>query len=171
VTARRHAMLFPTGAALGEVEALRRAWDPTMAAQIAAHITVAYPDEHPGLAALRERIASVAASHAPFRLGLGDVRAFPPPNEGCIYLEVLDIGGGYAALREALTAPPFRPIAFPPHVTIIHPRTSRRAAEFWRIETRQREALEITIDSIAITSSDGADYAVEARFPLSGSGG
>jgi len=164
-------MLFPTGAALGEVEALRRAWDPAMAAQIAAHITVVYPDEHPGLAALRERIASVAAGHAPFRIRLGDVRAFPPPDEGCVYLEVLDLDGGFAALREALTVPPFRPIAFPPHVTIIHPRTSTRAAEFWRTEARERLALETTIDSIAITSSEGADYAVEARFPLSGSGG
>jgi 2'-5' RNA ligase len=81
---QHHALLFPSGPGLGEIEALRRAWDPAMAAQIDAHITLVYPDEHPGLAALCGRVASVAASQKPFRLGLGEIRAFPPPDDGCV---------------------------------------------------------------------------------------
>lgn len=79
---------------------------------------------------------------------------------------MLDSEGRFGALRKALTAPPFRPVAFPPHLTVIHPRTSSLAAEFWRAGVTQRKRLEVTIDSIVITSSESEGYQVQARFPL-----
>ena len=54
---RHHAMLFPSGVVMAGIEALRRAWNPDMAAAIGPHITLVYPDEHPGLAAPFRAIA------------------------------------------------------------------------------------------------------------------
>jgi 2'-5' RNA ligase len=163
---RHHAMLFPSGSVMADIEALRRAWDPVMAGAIGPHITLVYPDEHPGLLALRERVATVAARDGPFRLRLGSFRAFPPPDDGCVYIEAQDIDGGFVRLREALTAAPFRPVAFPPHLTIIHPRTSNRAADFWLAGVGYVPDLEVTIESITLTSFAGGHYAIEARVPL-----
>jgi hypothetical protein len=42
-----HATLFWEESAGGDLEELRRMWDPVMAAQIAAHVTVTYPAEIP----------------------------------------------------------------------------------------------------------------------------
>jgi 2'-5' RNA ligase len=163
---RYHAMLFPGGRAIADIEALRLAWDPDMAGAIGPHITLVYPDEHPGVAALRERVATVTKRERPFRLCLGSFRAFPPPDDGCVYIEAQDIDGRFARMREVLTAPPFRPISFPPHLTIIHPRTSNRAAQFWRAGVRQVPDSEITIESITVTSFDVGLYAIDARIPL-----
>jgi hypothetical protein len=69
---RYHAMLFPIGPQLDEVEALRRAWDPAMAAEIPAHITLVYPVEHPGVEALRERVKGISGRERAFRVCLGD---------------------------------------------------------------------------------------------------
>jgi 2'-5' RNA ligase len=163
---RYHAMLFPSGPAIADIEALRHAWDPEMAGAIGPHITLVYPVEHPGVAALRERVATVVKRERPFRLRLGSFRAFPPPDDGCVYIEVQDLDGRFARLREVLTAPPFRPIAFPPHLTIIHPRTSNRATEFWRAGVRQVPDSELIIESITLTSFDVGRYAIDARIPL-----
>jgi hypothetical protein len=67
---RYHAMLFPVGPALAEVEALRRAWDPAMAARFAAHVTLVYPDEHAGVEALRTRMQLLAERRMAFDIRL-----------------------------------------------------------------------------------------------------
>jgi 2'-5' RNA ligase len=159
-------MLFPRGQGMAEVEALRRAWDPAMAAEIPAHITLAYPTEHPGPGALRERLRRIAEKAARFRVRLGDFRAFPPPDDGCVYIEVLDADGRFAALRLMLTAPPFSPIEFPPHLTIIHPRTSGLAPAFSRAGCVQSTKSMLMIDALCITSFENGRYTMETRFPL-----
>ncbi len=161
-------MLFPTGAGLAQVEAVRRAWDPVVAAAIPAHITLAYPAEHPGLEVLRGRINTVAERAAPFRIGFGAFRAFPPPDEGCVYLEVRDLDGAFAAMRRAVAAPPFEPIDFPPHLTLIHPRTSAKAADFWLAGVAQIIAAPLVIDSIVITAFVAGKYTEIERFALRG---
>jgi 2'-5' RNA ligase len=163
---RYHAMLFPIGPQLDEVEALRRAWDPSMAAEIPAHITLVYPVEHPGVDALRERVKGISDRERAFRLCLGDFRAFPPPDAGCVYIDVRDDDGRLAALRTKAAAPPFNPVEFRAHMTVIHPRTSDRAAEFWRAGGIQEARSSLMIDAIFITSFENGKYAVEARFPL-----
>jgi 2'-5' RNA ligase len=163
---RHHAMLFPSGPAIADIEALRHAWDPDMAGAIGPHITLVYPDEHPGLAALRERVAAVAKHERTFRLRLGSFREFAPPDDGCIYIEVQDLDGRFTRLREVLTAPPFRPITFPPHLTIIHPRTSKRGHEFWRAGVRPVPESDLVVEAIALTSFDAGGYAIDARIPL-----
>ena len=117
MTKRYHAMLFLVGPQLANIEAIRRKWDPAMAAAIPAHVTLVYPDEHSGVAALRDRVEAVAEREAEFRVSLGDFRSFPPPDDGCVYIEVLDDDGQLRALRRSAVAPPFRPIEVPSHLT------------------------------------------------------
>jgi 2'-5' RNA ligase len=137
-----------------------------MAAAIPAHVTLVYPDEHSGVAALRDRVKAVAEREAEFRVSLGDFRSFPPPDEGCVYIEVLDDGGHLRALRQSAVAPPFHPIEVPPHLTVVHPRTSDRAEEFWRARLVQNVRSQFLIDAITITSFENGGYVAEARFPL-----
>src|SRR5579863_7413287 len=112
MTKSYHAMLFPVGPQLADIEAVRLRWDPAMAAAIPAHVTLVYPGEHPGFAALRDRVEAVAGREGEFRISLGDFRSFPPPDEGCVYIEVRDDDGRLRSLRQDAIAPPFRPIEF-----------------------------------------------------------
>jgi 2'-5' RNA ligase len=159
-------MLFPLGPQLDEVEALRRAWDPVMATRIPAHITLVYPDEHSGLETLRQRISAVSQQSFAFQIRFGGFRAFPPPDDGCVYLEVLDAEGRLALLRRQVISQPFDPVDFPFHLTIIHPRTSQKAAEFWRAGCDQRLESAFAVDAIAITSSEDGKFSLVEQFPL-----
>ena len=74
-----HATIFVAPAIAGPIEAVRREWDPTMAAQIAAHVTVAYPQEAPISDLLVERVRIASTGIPPFRLRLGSVATFESP--------------------------------------------------------------------------------------------
>jgi 2'-5' RNA ligase len=137
-----------------------------MAAAIPAHITLVYPDEHSGLEALRQRVRAACQQNATIRVRLGEYRAFPPPDDGCVYLEVLDEEGKLHALRKQIVAPPFQPIQFPFHLTLIHPRTSDSAAEFWRADRALNIKSAFVIDSITVTSSENGKYSVVEQFSL-----
>jgi hypothetical protein len=55
------------------------------------------------------------------------------PERG-VYIDVEDVEWGYQRLRADLLRPPFRQLAFPPHVTVVHPRTLLRG---WQITPRR----------------------------------
>jgi hypothetical protein len=71
-----HATIFVAPAIAGPIEAARREWDPAMAAQIAAHVKVEYPQEAPISDLLVERVRAASAGFPPFRLRLGHVATF-----------------------------------------------------------------------------------------------
>lgn len=160
-----HATIFVPPRVAEAVEAVRRAWDPGMAAQIAAHVTLAYPQEAPIVDLLVARVRSASVAIAPFRLRLGAVSYFERP-EGVVYIAVEDIDGGYRRVRADVLRPPFQPVAFPPHVTLIHPRTSSRGREFWEQGRRRRRDLEFTVEEVAITAFTGAEWVVLEKFAL-----
>jgi 2'-5' RNA ligase len=148
-----HATIFvPPDAALS-IEAARRAWDPVMAAQIAAHVTVAYPDEVPAVDRLIERARTAAARRAPFRLRLGELGCFHRPENG-VYVVVEDVDGGLAALRGELLHQA-RAHALTPHVTVVHPRTSRRGRELWDSRSYRPQAAVFTVRELTVTAFDG----------------
>jgi GNAT superfamily N-acetyltransferase len=152
-----HATIFLPPGVAGPVEAARRRWDPDMAAQIAAHVTLVYPHEVPSPDRLVERVRTAAAAVAPFRLRLGGLACLEHPENG-VYLAVEDVDGGYRALRDAVLGPPFRPAVVPPHVTLVHPRTSRRGRELWDSGADRHHEGEFTADQVAITVFDGARW-------------
>jgi 8-oxo-dGTP diphosphatase len=69
-----HLTAFVDPAVAAPIETLRAAWDPAMAAQIGAHVIVAYPEEIADLDRLAGRLADAKAALSPFRLRLGRVR-------------------------------------------------------------------------------------------------
>jgi 2'-5' RNA ligase len=155
----QHATLFVAPEVAGPIEAARRAYDPIMAAQIAAHITLAYPQEAPMSELLVARVRIATAGIPPFRLRLGGVAYFGCP-EGGIYIAVEDVEGSYRALREEILRPPFKPVDFPPHVTLVHPRTSSRGRDYWEKSRYQVREVEFTVREVAITVFDGTKQGV-----------
>ena len=149
----------------GLIEAARREWDPYMAARIAAHVTLAYPQEAPIRDLLVERVREASSNIPPFRLRLGGLACFERP-EGGVYVNVEDIDAGYRRMRDEVLRPPFHGIAYPPHVTLVHPHTSRRGREFWDSGRYQRHDQEFTVEEVTITAFDGVKWVVLMTFAL-----
>jgi hypothetical protein len=162
-----HATIFLPASVACPVEAIRRDWDPVMAEQIAAHVTLAYPVEAPDFDVLVSRLRAAAAVVAPFRLQLGAVTCFDRPEEG-VYVAVDDADGGCYRLRDQLLAPPFKAIEFPLHVTVVHPRTSSRGREFWEADRIGSFDDVFTVEEVTITAFDGMTWATIETVQLEG---
>lgn len=160
-----HATIFLPPEVAGPIEAARQEWDPSMANRIAAHVTLAYPQEAPNPELLIERVREASDSIGPFRLRLGGVACFERPEYG-VYVEVEDIGGGYRKMREHVLRPPFRCLTFPAHVTLIHPQTSRRGREFCERGALPTEIQEFTVREIAVTAFDGVRWVALGTYAL-----
>jgi hypothetical protein len=119
---RHHATLFVEGPAKKRIEGLRQQWDPVMAAQIGAHVTLIYPWEAPDASEMTRRVTAAAAYRRPFRLRVNELRHGGTPANG-VWLSVDDVDGAYGAIRRAVLTPPFTVGDVAPHVTIVHPRT------------------------------------------------
>jgi 2'-5' RNA ligase len=150
---RHHVTAFVDLAVSEPVEELRRRWDPQMARQIAAHVTVVYPEEIPDPASLEEQAAAAAAATAPFDLETGSTFYDGSPSGG-VFLQVHDLDGGLRAFRAA-AVPPGRTISFPPHITIVHPRTSGLGEQAWAELAACSLSIRFTVTCVAITASDG----------------
>jgi 8-oxo-dGTP pyrophosphatase MutT (NUDIX family)/2'-5' RNA ligase len=155
------AFVEPVPEALG---AARARWDPVMAALVAPHVTVAYPDELPP--ALDELVASVervAANAAPFALRLGDVEHDGDPDRG-LFVAVDDADGGWQRLRDAVTGGSDRTV--PPHVTLVHQRSSGLGRSAWPELAALDVAGSFTVSSVAVTAFADGHWATVARCPL-----
>jgi hypothetical protein len=141
-----------------------------MASRIAAHVTLAYPREAPIVGLLFERVREACNRSRPFRLRLGGVACFERPEDG-VYIDVEDLDGGYGRLRDEVLRPPFQRVASSPHVTLVHPRTSRRGREFWNSGGCERQDREFRVAKVAITGFDGVGWVVLETYPLAGSPG
>jgi 8-oxo-dGTP diphosphatase len=119
-----HVTAFLDPAAGEQVEPLRAAWDPAMAGQIAAHVTIAYPSELGDL----DEPPEIAVA-APFRLRLGRL-ALDRSAGDWVYAEVDDVDGGWRLARERLLGRRAR-TGVRPHVTVVHPRTTNRGLAAW----------------------------------------
>ena len=161
---RHHATVFLDPERGGPVEELRSRWDPQMASQIAAHITLIYPEEIPDPAELDELAEIAAASTRPFSITLGPAFYVGSPADG-VFFRVHDIDGGIGSFR-ARTVPPARAIDFPPHVTIVHPRTSCLGKQAWQALAAIQLEAQFTVTHLAITASDGLRWRTIRRLPL-----
>jgi GNAT superfamily N-acetyltransferase len=136
-----------------------------MAAAIAGHVTLVYPQEASDPALLLERLRAAGRTTRPLRLRLGALAFEATPERG-VFVTVDDLDGAYQALRAVLLRPPFRPATFRPHVTIVHPRTSRRGRELWESGAYRPGPAEFTVATVALTAYDGARWIVAATVPL-----
>jgi 2'-5' RNA ligase len=163
---RHHATVFLDHECSGPVEELRSRWDPQTASRIAAHITLLYPEEIPDPAEMEQLAEAAAASTPPFNITLGPVFFVGSPADG-VFFHVDDSDGGIRSFR-AKAVPPARAIEFPPHVTIVHPRTSRLGQQAWQVLADVRLDMQATITEVAITASDGGRWHTVLRLPLTG---
>jgi hypothetical protein len=164
---RHHATAFLGLPADHAVEELRRTWDPEMAKQIAAHVTLIYPEEIPGPAQLAASAGHAAARTAPFAITLGALFHDGSPASG-VFLHVGDPANGISRFRSAASLAA-QGIDFPPHVALVHPRTSRRGPQAWAALADVYLALRITITQIAITAYDGDRWPTLRTISLTGS--
>jgi 2'-5' RNA ligase superfamily len=164
--ARPHATAFLDPRHSGPAESLRARWDPVMARQIAAHVTLVYPEELPPGADLGHVAAAAAASTAPFSIALGPAFHAGSPADG-VFLHVHDLDGGIARFRST-AVPPGSMIDFPPHVTIVHPRTSGRGRQAWDELASIRTGARFTITHVAITAYHGNRWQTLRLLPLTG---
>lgn len=152
---RHHATLFVDPAVSQPIEDLRRAWDPEMARQIAAHVTLVYPWEAPDPKLILEWLHEAADGQAPFRLRLGQLERFDSAEGvGCGFT-VMDVDGGHSALRARISSAAFDRGDVDPHVTVVHPRTSSRGDAAWTELKTQVLQLEFVVRDVAVTASDG----------------
>jgi hypothetical protein len=163
---RHHITAFLDPSRSQFVEQLRRTWDPGMARQLAAHLTLVYPEEIPDAAELAARAALAAARTPPFAIAVGSPFHAGSPADG-VFLRVDDIDGGIRTFRGATIAAADA-IGFPPHITIVHPRTSRRGGQAWAALAGIRIDTCLTITEVTITAFDGDRWPVVQVLPLTG---
>lgn len=161
---RHHVTAFVDPVVSEPVEQLRHRWDPQMASQITAHVTVIYPEEITDPATLHERAAAVAAITSPFDLQTGPAFYRGSPSSG-VFLHVHDLDGGFRAFRTAAVSPSSA-ISFPPHITIVHPRTSAQGEQAWAELAACHLSIRFTVTCVAITAFDGHNWSSLRLLPL-----
>jgi 8-oxo-dGTP diphosphatase len=159
-----HAGLFVTGTLAERIEALRSEWDPAMASQVAAHVTVAYPGEVPDLGELLRRARRASSSSPRVRLELVEPMIHDRPEDG-VFLRVRDPDGAWHHLRRAITG---ADTPAEPHLTLVHPRTSNRGAAAWEELSTLRLTGALTVPELAVTAFDSRRWQVVERMPLIG---
>lgn len=159
-----HATLFVGGVSAEPIERIRRRWDPGLAGQIAAHVTVAYPDEAASLEQLVVRARAAAARTEPVRLRMG--RAMRTPDAvPWVGIEVADFEGGWRRLRELIAPESAGRPDVTPHITVVHPRHSTLGAQAWE-EIVLWPGGTFTARELAITAFDGSVWRTIDGFPL-----
>jgi len=125
-------------------------------------------DHHATIFVPRDAARDAEAARRRWDPVMGD-RIAERPERG-VYVEVEDVEGGFRRLRADVVRPPFRPLAFLPHLTVVHPRTSLRGGECWEdVATRAWGRHEFTVTELTVTAFDGTGWTVVDRFALGAS--
>lgn len=165
---RRHLQFLPAGPVVDPVEALRRRWDPVMAARAPAHVSLVYPEEYDDEDLLISRAMAAASQASPFTVELAHPAAENGGLGGVWYL-VTDPSGTWHALRTAMLAKPFRTLQVEPHMTIVHPRTSNQGPEALAELKDINVSGKLELNEIVHTETDASGMRVLSRIPLRGS--
>jgi 8-oxo-dGTP pyrophosphatase MutT (NUDIX family) len=161
-----HVTLFLDGELAEPIEALRRRWDPAMASQIGAHVTVAYPEEIGSVEEMTRRVRLAVERIGPFELRLGSAfrRQDGHPWVG---LHVDDPDSGWRRLRELIVPSAARVSEVEPHVTLVHPRHSNLGDQAWEaLDQRFARRGKIAIRHVAVTAIDGRSWQTLEQVPL-----
>jgi 8-oxo-dGTP diphosphatase len=152
---------------VAEIAGLRRRWDPALASQITAHVTVAYPSEIQSAEDLVEQMQSAAATAGPFELVLGSPAHRVGPH-WWVGVEVSDPDGGWRRLRDMLVPPARQEGGVEPHVTVVHPRHSNLGEQAWQTIAELKIGARFAVTEIAVTAFDGRRWHTVGRIPLAG---
>lgn len=164
---RRHLQFILAGPVADQIEVLRQRWDPVMAARSPAHISLAYPEEYDDETLLMSRAARAANHTSRFTVTLGKVSG-EQEGRGGVWFSVTDLARTWSTLRAAILSTPFRMLPIEPHVTVVHPRTSRRGPEALADLSAVRVSGKVDLSEIAYTETDASGMRVLDRFQLLG---
>lgn len=117
-----------------------------------AHVTLTYPEEAADRALLER-----AAGTGTLRLALAAVVAIDD-GAGGVFVEVTDLDGGWAGLRARLLGD--ARLDVPPHLTIVHPRTSTAGPRAWDALRGKRFDAAFTVTEVLLTATSDAGCAV-----------
>jgi mutator protein MutT len=162
---RRHLQFILSGPNVEHLEALRRRWDPVMAARAPAHLTLVYPEEVDDESLLFARALKVANQMPSFCVALGEVSS-ELDGDGGVWFLVKDLSGSWSSLREKILSSPSRRLDAKPHVTIVHPRTSSQGRKALASLSTMHTAGTFTLDEIVYTDTSETGMRVLERFPL-----
>jgi 8-oxo-dGTP pyrophosphatase MutT (NUDIX family) len=167
VRVRHHlTILLPDGAVRSRVEPERSRWDPVMAGGVPAHVSVVYPEEVADFDGLLERARVVTRDRAGFHLDVREILRTEEPHGVFVGLRVTDRTGGLAELRHALLAPGSTPLGIPPHVTVVHPRTSDRGDAAFAALRAVAVQGSFAVAELCWTETSPAGMTVRERFEL-----
>jgi hypothetical protein len=159
---RYHATAFLDKAMSAPIKALREQWDPVMAGQIDAHVSLMWPEEIPDHKELVRRARSAAAFVPPILVTITTPFYVGNPKDG-VFFKVIDAESGIANFRSK-AAPIEGAIDFPPHVTIVHPRTSALGCEAWQRLEGLRLDISTVLTEVSITAFDGTRWLTVEQF-------
>jgi 2'-5' RNA ligase superfamily len=141
-----------------------------MARVVPAHVTVTYPEEITDERLLLNRAERQLDTVTPFRLRLGAVFA-EDEGRGGAFVAVDDIDGGWAEMRRRLLAEPMTPVDFPAHLTVAHPRTSRRGTACYAALRDEHLDAEAYVREALFTETTADSFTVLRHFPLADAAG
>ncbi len=162
---RRHLAVHLGPDLAAPLDAWRAEWDPGMLRIAPAHVTVTYPEECADEAVLLARARAVAATLGPVRVRLGAVRCVDGGRDG-VHVEVDDLDGALAELRDELLLPPQRDGDVPFHSTLVHPRTSDRGPACWAAIAGAEVDRVGEVEALLFTETSAQGRVVLARFPF-----
>jgi hypothetical protein len=111
---------------------------------------------------LEQRARSAAALVPPIVVTFTTPFYVGDPKDG-VFLKVTDAESGIADFR-LKAAPTEGAIDFPPHATIVHPRTSALGCEAWRQLAGLRLDISTVLTEVSITAFDGTRWVTATRF-------
>ena len=129
-------------------DTVRRRWDPLFGTLIDSHITLVHrladhltPDD----------VAGRVRQLAPIRARVTEVCRWADDEIG-LYLAVVDVDGGIAALRDALEVVQPPGLEYIPHVTLLHPSTatSGKVDAAWDELSGWRPNCDIVLDQVDV---------------------
>ena len=148
------------------VDTVRRRWDPMFGTLIDSHITLVHrlaedltPDD----------VAARVRQLPPIRARATEVRRWTGEEIG-LYLAVVDVDGGIAALRAALDVVQPPGLEYVPHVTLLHPSTATasKAAAAWDELSEWRPNCDIVLDMLHVIDVDSTGWRTVVTIELTG---
>ena len=162
---RRHLQFILAGSGVEQLEALRRRWDPVMAARAPAHVTLVYPEEFDDKRVLLARTLDAANVTPAFSVTLRSVGS-EREGDGGVWFLVEDSSGLWSSLRAKIVSPSRRMLRAEPHVTIVHPRTSTQGRNALASLAMTNIVDAFTLNEIVYTETSDTGMRVLERFPL-----
>jgi mutator protein MutT len=162
---RRHLQFILAGSGVEQLEALRRRWDPVMAARAPAHVTLVYPEEFDDERVLLARTLDAANVTPAFSVTLRRIGS-EREGDGGVWFLVEDSSGLWSSLRAKIVSPSRRMLEAEPHVTIVHPRTSTQGRNALASLSMTHIADAFTLNDIVYTETSETGMRVLERFPL-----